>query len=293
MRKLLLLAAAVILVAVPALGESVQTFVGSNVGGPTWHRPDQGNPPTTIYSGADLHYSVQSFRLLVNSTCYIIGNQTYDGYIHLYRNSFNPSSPLTNLISGDDDGILWTGTSYLPYGGPTTGVPNAASQMALSAGTYYLVTSSYSTTNGEGTFQNSVHCQPTTGSAATPVLVQGSCGHYSGYPTENEICLGEHFLVAVYDVTNSTQGGYGVPVRIGSTDTGLFWFYNDTNWELMVKVLDACGINNHAWVFGGALTNQGYNIVIHDWVSGGQKHYINDLGTRAPAIADTVAFDCP
>jgi len=130
------------------------------------------------------------------------------------------------------------------------------------------------------------------------VLVQGSCGFYTGIPVEDAVCFGDRFLTAIFQVSNSSNGGFGVPVRIGSTDTSLFWFFNDTNWEFMVKVLNGCAINNHWWVFGGGLTNQAYNLVITDQDSvfphPDQRHYVNTLGTRAPAIADTTAFaTCP
>jgi hypothetical protein len=34
-------------------------------------------------------------------------------------------------------------------------------------------------------------------------------------------------------------------------DTGYFWFFEDTNVELVVKVLDGRAINGHTWVFYG------------------------------------------
>jgi len=287
-RRVLLLAAAVVLIAAPVLSESVQTFVGNTSVGPTWTRPVQGNPPTSL-STSTPRYNVQSFKLLNDSNCYIVSAQGYDGYLFIYQGSFNPASPLDNVVSGDDDGVFGIGTSYLPYGAPTS-----PTHLNLTAGTYYLVTTGFGTSS-YGAFQNTIHCEAPGVGTATPVLVQGSCGYYIGRPVENTVCLGNRFLTEIVDVTNSSTH-IGVPVRIGSIDTALFWFYNDTNWEVMLKVLNACAVNNRYWVFGGALTNQGYRIVITDRGVAGdpQKQYTNPYGTRAAAIADTTAFaTCP
>ncbi len=286
MRKILLLAAAAALTAAPLLGESVQTFIGNNSNGQTWHRPSVGDPPTSVVTVTSPRYAAQSFKLLADSRCYVVSAQAFDGTIFLYRHTFTSGSPLDNIVSGNDDGIhvAINSTSYLPNAGP-------GHLLTLPADTYWLVTSGYST-NEKGAFQNTIHCEPIGGSANATVLVQGSCGAYLGIPSVDTVCLKGYYLVAVRDVTNSSQGGFGIPVRTGSIDTALFWFYNDTNWELMVKVLNGCAVNGHFWVFGGALTDQGYDLVVTDMFLGGQKHYVNHLGTRAPAIVDTTAFHC-
>ena len=37
--------------------------------------------------------------------------------------------------------------------------------------------------------------------------------------------------------------------------TGYFYFFNQTNVEMVLKVLNACGVNQHYWVFSAGLTN--------------------------------------
>ncbi len=290
MRRTLLLALAVALLATPILAETVQTFIGDTTNGSSWNRPVQGDPPTSVATsdpGVNVAYSVQAFKLLADSSCYIVSAQAFDGYIFLYAGGFNPASPLANVVSGDDDGILGVGTSYIPNSGPT-----GTSTLSLSAGTYYLVTTGYRSTQF-GAFQNTVHCQGNSTTIDAPLIVQGACGYYNGIPVEDAVCFGSRFLTAIYNVSNSSNGGFGVPVRVGSTDTALFWFYSDTNWEFMVKVLNGCAVNGRYWVFGGGLTNQAYNLVVTDVLASGQPqvHYVNTLGTRAAAIADTNAFN--
>ena len=76
--------------------------------------------------------------------------------------------------------------------------------------------------------------------------------------------------------------GNGEPVAIQSDDSGLFTFFDPSNWELMVKVLDAYGINGHVWVLGAATTNVVYDFVVTDTMTGAERIYSNTLGELAP-----------
>ncbi|MEE8522333.1 MAG: hypothetical protein V3T72_00245, partial [Thermoanaerobaculia bacterium] len=79
-----------------------------------------------------------------------------------------------------------------------------------------------------------------------------------------------------------------------SQDSGLFWFFDPDNWEMMIKVLDGCGFNDHFWVFASATTNVEYTLRVTDTQTGVMKEYFNPLGNAAPAITDTGAFaTCP
>ncbi len=82
--------------------------------------------------------------------------------------------------------------------------------------------------------------------------------------------------------------GAGQPVQL-TNDTGYFWFFSDANVELMVKVLDARGVNGKFWVFFGALSNVEYTINVFDTVSGALRSYSNPQGAFASA-GDTSAF---
>ena len=77
-------------------------------------------------------------------------------------------------------------------------------------------------------------------------------------------------------------------------DSGLFWFFAPSNWEVMVKVLNACGLNDRYWVFSAATTNVFYRLEVFDVAEGAQKIYFNYPGPPAPAVTDTGAFaTCP
>ena len=79
-------------------------------------------------------------------------------------------------------------------------------------------------------------------------------------------------------------------VYAGTNETGLFWFVDRENWEILIKVLDGCSINGRAWVFGASTTDLGYLIEVTDTVTGDVREYRNEPGQPAPAITDVTAF---
>ena len=87
---------------------------------------------------------------------------------------------------------------------------------------------------------------------------------------------------------SQNRSGHGTAVPV-TADTGYFWFFSDTNVELMVKVLDGRGVNGKFWVLYGALSNVQYTITIEDTLTGTVKRYNNASGTLA-SVADTSAF---
>ena len=92
------------------------------------------------------------------------------------------------------------------------------------------------------------------------------------------------------------QGGNGqaIPLSgLGVSGGGLFWFFSASNPEMLIKVLGACPVNGHHWVFASAGTNVGFQITITDTTTGVPKVYSNqDLQPAAP-IQDVTAFACP
>ena len=90
-----------------------------------------------------------------------------------------------------------------------------------------------------------------------------------------------------------TSGGAPAPARvvdIATDDSGLFRFFDEANWEILIKVLDGCAINGHVWVYGAATTDLGYSIRVRDLVSGAATEYRNAPGRSSPAITDARAF---
>ncbi len=105
---------------------------------------------------------------------------------------------------------------------------------------------------------------------------------------------GGRFRVEVAWTDFAGNKGAGRVVPGAGAESGLFWYFSPGNWELLLKVLDACAYNGRWWVLGAAATNVHYVITVRDTLTGDTWTYENPLGNRSPAILDTDAFDaCP
>jgi len=82
------------------------------------------------------------------------------------------------------------------------------------------------------------------------------------------------------------------PTRSRRGEPFYFWFFDDANVELILKVLDGRAINVHFWVFYGALSNVAYTINVTDTDTGQTKQYQNPLGQFC-SVGDTTAFFVP
>ena len=74
-----------------------------------------------------------------------------------------------------------------------------------------------------------------------------------------------------------------------TSDTGAFWFFEPSNLEVMIKVLDGTSINGSFWVFCGGLSNVEYTVTVTDSQTGVVKQYTNAEGHLA-SFGDGTAF---
>jgi hypothetical protein len=102
-----------------------------------------------------------------------------------------------------------------------------------------------------------------------------------------ELCVqSQRHKIRVYWQIAGGQQGRGNAVQL-TADTGSFWFFHPDNVEMVVKVLDACTLNNAYWVFAGGLTNVQVIWTVTDTVSGAIRTYMNPLGTPFAPVQDT------
>ncbi len=110
--------------------------------------------------------------------------------------------------------------------------------------------------------------------------------------------IGGRFLVAT-TFYNANDGKAQAQVQSfaggrAESDESVFYYFTDpSNFELGVKVLDACALTNTFWVFIGGLTNQGWTVNVLDTQTGNHKHYINDLPNTTVTTTDTAGLPCP
>jgi streptogramin lyase len=117
-----------------------------------------------------------------------------------------------------------------------------------------------------------------------------SPGSLTCEPDATTLCLNDgRFKVQLdWHVPSQNRRGQGTAVPL-TGDTGYFWFFEAANVELVVKALDARSVNEHFWIFYGALSNVEYTMTVVDTQTGRTRSYFNPSGTLA-SVADTSAF---
>jgi hypothetical protein len=105
------------------------------------------------------------------------------------------------------------------------------------------------------------------------------------------LCLnqGRFELRVAFATSAGGPRSQGRAIRLGA-DSGAFWFFNANNLEMLVKVLDACALNDRFWFFSAAATNVELEVTVTDTLTDTTEVYTKAFGPPAPAITDTDAF---
>lgn len=74
-----------------------------------------------------------------------------------------------------------------------------------------------------------------------------------------------------------------------AADSGLFTFFDPSNWEVLVKVLDGCEMNGHYWVLIASATDLAHRVLVD--FGDAEAPYAIDEGL-GPALIDTTALSC-
>jgi hypothetical protein len=120
------------------------------------------------------------------------------------------------------------------------------------------------------------------------VEVTGQC--ISGGPA---LCLNRSRFQVLVTWTTATGTGAGQAIQL-TDESGFFTFFDPSNVELTVKVLNGCGLGGRYWVFLSGLTNVGVQVVVTDTQTGATKTYTNPLNKTFAPVLDTSAFaTCP
>jgi|GEM_PF-1489543 len=109
-------------------------------------------------------------------------------------------------------------------------------------------------------------------------------------PSATALCLSsDRFKVTAQWRTPAGQSGTGQAVRL-TPDTGYFWFFQNSNVEFVLKIINGCGLSRRFWVFAGGLTNVQVDITVEDTFTGARKTYRNAQNTAFQPIQDTGTF---
>jgi hypothetical protein len=121
---------------------------------PKWWRTNLTGTSLSV-GNSDLHYDVQSFKVTKTGTYTLRSNQNYNGFIALYKTSFNPtpagasgnnSSTLNFLAANDTGPTLDPGFAF-----------SSEIDATLTAGEEYFFVTSSSTNNLTGNYSNSIY----------------------------------------------------------------------------------------------------------------------------------------
>ena len=261
--------------AAPAAAQAAYSFYGTTAGGATFNRPNTTLTPAPTLSGKVVRYSSQAVFTNANGTCTFDSVQEagFDGVLYLYSGAFDPASPLSHLVAASDNG--------------SQGVHFSSFSAALQGNQSYSLVTAGAEPAAQGTFTSFVSC-----TGATRILAgDGSMPSYDGH--YGELRKGRFRISATWkNFENVTGNGTFVP--LGSEDSGIVWFFTPAAFELMIKIVDGCSLNNRYWVFLAALTNVEFHVTVYDTWTETTKLYDNTLGVSAAAITDTSAFQtCP
>jgi hypothetical protein len=137
-------------VTLPAQAFTV-SYSGDTTNAPTFNRPETAgfeggtNPPTALSrNGTAVPYFSQPFFVNTTGSYDIVGSQAFLGIQFLYQNSFNPTTPLVNLLNGND-----------PF--PDEGNSGFNGLSLIANNQYFLVTTGFDNSNNSfGTFTNTI-----------------------------------------------------------------------------------------------------------------------------------------
>lgn len=125
---------------------------------------------------------------------------------------------------------------------------------------------------------------------ASVSIVDDDGGEGECVPDDETLCLGD----GRFQVTGTWTDFAGVSGPFhwvpATDDSGFAWFFDESNVEFLLKVLDGCSLNGHYWVFYAATTNVAFTVEVTDLETGDVETYENPLGNIPLSTTDVTAF---
>jgi hypothetical protein len=211
------------------------------------------------------------------STTFACFSSTLHVFGDFYDTTLSAGQSLTATASSTDIVVAIFDPSGNPVSTSNAGTTESTSYTATVAGVYTVFVFS----DIETGYTLTLACATTTPPVCTP--------------DPETLCMnnGRFSVSADWTKTDGTSG-HGTAVVL-TDDTGYFWFFDSTNTEMVVKVLNGCAINSAYWVFAAGLTNVQVNWEVLDTKTGAAYPQVNSQGTPFAPIQATNAFpsSCP
>jgi hypothetical protein len=246
-------------------------------------RPAAGGPET-VTSCVNQIACGQTIQAALVPACQVDGGNAID----LFQFTGAAGQTVTITASSADFAPFLDLEEPVTFASAATGEGTLTSPAVASAtldadGTWSLGATNFGDAFQAGDYTLSLACSGT-GSNPNP-----NCS-----PDGSTLCLasGRFKVTATFDA-GASGAGQAHAVTL-TDDTGYLWFFDPTNVEAVVKVLDGCDLDGYHWVFAGGLTNVNVVMTVIDTQSGARKRYVNPANTTFLPIQDTGAFPaCP
>ncbi len=130
---------------------------------------------------------------------------------------------------------------------------------------------------------------PTRGSAPVQIIDNDAARTRCTANATTLCLLGGELAVEIRWTTKRGQSGRGQARRL-SEKSGLFWFFDRDNFEMLVKAVDGCRISGSRWLYFSGTTDVGYTVRVTESATGLAREYRNVTGQLALPVADTATF---
>ena len=226
----------------------------------------------TLAAGQD--YTVIASDILASIAPVVLEDDNSDpitgfGHVRFFHGS--PDAPAVDIALTDGP-VLIPGAEFQDFTG----------YLPVPAGTYDLEARLAGT-------DTVVLTLPGTVIPAGAVITAYATGLVADGFADRTVYLGEgRFRVDVNWEDFEGETGFARPNKLQETTTN-FWFFNEENIEMTLKVLDGTAINGNYWVFFGSLTNVAFSVTVSDRETGATYTYDNPLGNFG-SVGDTEAL---
>ena len=134
------------------------------------------------------------------------------------------------------------------------------------------------------------------GNSNVVTLVLGAADYTRCVPSASQITFAHGYTVSMcveYQKDGETVEEDAKDYGLESRESGLLYFFDRDNAEVLVKVLDGCAVNGHRWVFVAPVTDLAFNLYVDETATGERWEHRNPRGGQtASTKSDVAAFPC-